>query len=723
METVPSISIVIPVSDPARSLDLLVSRLEEQTVGLTRFECIFVFDTAPGEATRERLACSPLRITVPHPRPLLGISDAMDHGMAAAQGDILVLLADDMVPERDWLAGYARCFAETSFDVVSGGRYRIAGPDDRGDDATTRTPAAQHGLDRLPGAQLGRSPADARLELGLRRLCEQSARSVGCAFAFRRANVAVRRRALKRTSGANPYLSATGDIELGIRLWEVGATFGFAEDAIAVYAEASSVGDPITSYDEALALFWRHPYGLVLLIAAWQRDIERGAATRLSGLDVARLPALHDELDVLAEFQIAFGRAVPGVDWVPRDALVRSLAVSRFVSEAEAREHVDEAIARGVLRRRTGAEVLLDATQVNNWMEDCRQIFQQTHFALGYGPEKRTLFLRTRAPADLVTLRVHGRYKVMVDAEALQGREARINIPVPVLDAHQTDVELTACQPAWLWDHLDPAQGMLLDVPLRASSAEPVAVVYEFTCRVHEAAPVATGGIGDQTPPVPADLEHGFSERHRPRAERILEALGIDRSTDPFDAGRAIYSWVERTVVFHRALDVPLYHERTIETGTGDCWGQVSLFVNLCRLAKVPARVRIGAYFNERKFDPSKHRNVCENVHITSSVYAHSWAEFYVRGRGWISVETQGFGCRRINAINVADERTRVALADEISSYEHDLLGYVSPTRIYTTDAMVRMDTHPLLVGEPDQAAQQKLMRRTVQRMDVTFER
>jgi glucosyl-dolichyl phosphate glucuronosyltransferase len=49
-----------------------------------------------------------------------GLSYARNTGIKNAKGDVLAFIDDDVIPEKDWLEGLRRCFAETNADVVAG---------------------------------------------------------------------------------------------------------------------------------------------------------------------------------------------------------------------------------------------------------------------------------------------------------------------------------------------------------------------------------------------------------------------------------------------------------------------------------------------------------------------------------------------------------------------------------------------------------------------------
>jgi transglutaminase-like putative cysteine protease len=693
----PEYSVVVPIASATTTLDELLSRLEDQTVAEDAVEVLVVTEALPSEAVSDRIRRHPSRVKPVVVRGCLGVADALEHGRSAARGRIVVFLGETMRPERDWLAEYRRAFEASSRDVLCGGHRGPAPP--------------------------GRGPGDERLELGLRELCEARPQSIGCAFAFRTANVAVRRDALDRTSGFNPCLGDLGDVELGIRLWEVGATFGFADRAAVVGGSATSAADPLTRVDDISALFWRHPYGFVLLLAAWLGDITRGVDSPLSRLALTELATDHALLDPLGELKRVFDRRLP-VSWASRGWLIDYLA-KRFPAlhtPSEAASYVDLAIERGLLQRRDGGDVELDGRLLENWIHDCLPPFQRSQLRLGLGHDKRTPFLRLGAPHELTTLHGRGRYEVTIEADALGDRTARVHIPLPVARAHQRELAITSWEPAWLSNHLDAASGMLVDVPFRAGATQRVSCAYEFRCLIDEVPPLAARPHGDRTEPDDSMVRPAILRSARARAERLVHQLGIDGSTDPLEAVRAIYGWIQSTIVLGMVPPLARYHHNMLETGTGDCFGQMFLFVNLCRLAGVPAQLRFGAYFNEM-FDPSLDRNVVELFGAGASPMSHVWAEFYLRDRGWFPLEIQGGGKRRINAGNVGDATLRSAIRDAITSYEQDLLGYMSPSRIYASDRLLDRVTHPTFTGEADQAAVARLQQATGHWLKLTLDR
>ena len=110
-------TVVVPYYEAPEPLALTLAGLEGQTYPRELFEVIVVDDGSdpPLELTEP----TPLQVRVIHQEDLgFGLARARNNGARSAQGDIVVFLDCDMIPEAGWLASHAR-WHHAACDVVS----------------------------------------------------------------------------------------------------------------------------------------------------------------------------------------------------------------------------------------------------------------------------------------------------------------------------------------------------------------------------------------------------------------------------------------------------------------------------------------------------------------------------------------------------------------------------------------------------------------------------
>jgi len=120
--TQPSISVVIPSYNRRESLTEVIAALGQQIYPVERFEVIVVLDGS-ADGSREALdrveLADQIKLTVLW-QPNQGAGRARNRGAAAAHGELLVFLDDDVVPRPDLLAAHARAHGERPGEVVLG---------------------------------------------------------------------------------------------------------------------------------------------------------------------------------------------------------------------------------------------------------------------------------------------------------------------------------------------------------------------------------------------------------------------------------------------------------------------------------------------------------------------------------------------------------------------------------------------------------------------------
>ena len=123
------VTVVVPYFEAPRELGLTLAGLQRQNYPSDLFEVIVVDDGSNPPLELEALdlvGSSPMNLRVIHQEDLgFGLARARNNGARAANGDILIFLDCDMVPEADWLASHARWHHAASDLLTLGFRHHV----------------------------------------------------------------------------------------------------------------------------------------------------------------------------------------------------------------------------------------------------------------------------------------------------------------------------------------------------------------------------------------------------------------------------------------------------------------------------------------------------------------------------------------------------------------------------------------------------------------------
>lgn len=211
MSASPRVSVVVATYDRPASIERLVRQLGEQELAADAFEVVVV-DDGSGEAAAPRLQ----RLSVPCALTVItqenaGAARARDRGIAAARGDLVVVLDDDMQVARDFLARHLSAHPAGSRRAVLG-RLRL--------DPAQSFPLFERHHARVLDC-LASDIRAGRWEL------EGANLYTG--------NVSFRREDYLAVGGFDPALERSEDAELGIRLEKAGVTLCFSAAAVALH--------------------------------------------------------------------------------------------------------------------------------------------------------------------------------------------------------------------------------------------------------------------------------------------------------------------------------------------------------------------------------------------------------------------------------------------------------------------------------------------------------
>ncbi len=749
----PAFSIVIPTLNGYRTLELALRCLEAQTLSRDRFECLVVDDGStdgtPALLDRYRPGIH-LRYFV-HPANL-GRSQARNTACAQAEGDVLIFLDADMLPEPDWLANYDAVFAQTpSLDVVSGGRYHIhlgANAENRpgvlgqalgvsADELFTAQVAGQ--FERLRShAQLGMYPgyAMSKIEAQLPEICQKYPESLLCAYSVITSNVAVRKSAFEKVGGFDISMRRTEDTDLGVRLWEIGARFGCAPEARAYHMYHAGQGDRNNTLVERMAFFHRHPYRLIILLYVWFAYHDRPDPSPPSAIFDSLLTMLAAgqellDIDLGQEFYRVY-RQQPWANCIcDKDFMAEYYSELAGIPIDKINTYLEQAIAQGLVTQQRNQRFYFDFDHTTNWLRKSTtyQQYELEHTRYSWirnwvpcppdgveaptQPEKRNGVLR-RSP---ITLHCRGVYEVFIPREALPegSLEATLNIPLPVTHACQTNVQMMRCVPENLFDYANRERTMISSFPLaQALKDGEIRLRYEFECDLRE----HLLAENDEEPTPLANsaeyLKPTYPAAQLPKAEALLKKILMRPAEDSYSIAHMIYTWI----LDNRRYSLSFLADYLIlETGFGMCGHLARLFVNLCRLMRIPAREQYGVLFGRMLSSDTPHRTVVTGR--AHNILTHTWAEFYTPQHGWVPVEfiAVSFGRHILTATNVEDERLREQLTRETGLYDAYYFGNIDPFRIYGNQQAGWAPNYPLVKSKMTQDALKMLSLQTRHRL------
>jgi GT2 family glycosyltransferase len=668
----PAFSLVIPTRESRRALARLLPALVALTPPRGGFEVIVVDDGSTDgveHLVRSRAGALAVRCL---PERGLGRAHCLELGWRAATGDTIVFLDPGMIVDHGWLVAYERALAGGA-DVISGARWWFPGEPAAGESAEELADRAQ------PGPH--GDPAWGALERELDDLCQRRRQGVLVAFAAQAANLAVRRRALEATSGFNVLLRQLEDVELGIRLWESGARFAYDHDALAVRCTGAAApavpaapapAAPAAWPDdtEMQALFWRHPYGDLLRLQIWARRLQAGtpgASADLRWLDQPWDPA---------ELRRELGEAGPGPQtWAEAD-LVAQLARAHAVPPAEMAGQIARGVEAGLYHELRDGVRYFQLDRLEDWLRDATPYLQRNY----HNDQVLVMFRENpdvRTPSPLIA---RGRIHISVDPDALAAAGVTgLNIPLPVARSGQRAVQIVSASTPALFAAARKASGMLAGYPAADVAAAGGAISVEFTFQA--SAPMAAA-LDDVDPA--SQLRVVMPPEHQQRARAIVRSLGDH--ADPFEAGRALFEWIEGHVLFGGLPPQHPYY-RVLDYGSGICIQQIRLFVAMARVAGIPAREVCGALFPMGgEGSPELTKQVCTRGF---SPFGHSWAEYHVPGRGWVPAELRGFGRRGFTPLTVPDPALRAEFQRVL--YQRYPFGAMHPYRIVSGPAANRL--------------------------------
>jgi GT2 family glycosyltransferase len=692
----PSISVVLPAFRVRHRIAVTARALEVQSLKAEHFEVIFV-DDGSDDGTREFLEDwkPPFAYRLIANETNQGRSITRNRGWQAATGDVILFLDGDMIPHPNLLETYQAAFASGSWDVVSGRRHHID-LTQRGsfDDLTLASiagassvqelfrPGTSHFEALLAASQPGQVPTQSRFEEQIEEVCRLHPKALIRAIAFITSNVAVTRAALLKTDGFVPLLSRGEDTDLGMQLAERGARFGFEPAAIAIHP-FERVDASVQEMGALLdALLTRHPYFPMALAWVWAMAVGEPPFPRLA--DIARREGAEGFLDIdIEELARERGLRLPASLNVSREALLSYWETVYRLEPTTARAYLERGVGEGLLCRREGGTLYFDRALATSWLSEHTD-FRQHVYRHSFFAQHLTARQRGRRDAPARRVRWTGRYQVVIPSPLLRStEEVACNLALPIETAAQTEIRFDDWAPEALASFV--REGVVFAFPLHPSKTDAVSLGYSFSCLVTERGPgqVAKGAAAENLAGwlTPSSQDTAMLLKLLPRI--------INAPLPAEERARAIYQWIlDNTEQRANGLS----RSSTARTGLGHCIQLTQLFVDLCRLAGVPARERNGALID---WQGPEDRLCCSEVREQFSPFMHTWAEFHSSSAGWVPVELMpvAHGERVLTPWNFSDRTLRDRIEAEGPLWDQYYFGNLDPYRLHASPWALRLPT------------------------------
>lgn len=207
-----TVSVIIPTYNRLNTLRRVLQGLEAQTYPQTQFEVIVVSDGSTDgtdEFLADYAAAGPSFLVRPLRQDNQGVAAARNHGIAAAEGEIILFLDDDVVPASNLIAEHLRLHRERPQGIV------VLGP--------MLTPA-DHPLS--PWVQWEQAMLSKQYEQMVAGYWLPTARQ------FYTGNTSLPRAMLLAAGGFDSRFRRAEDVELAYRLEQQGVCFCFNPQAV-----------------------------------------------------------------------------------------------------------------------------------------------------------------------------------------------------------------------------------------------------------------------------------------------------------------------------------------------------------------------------------------------------------------------------------------------------------------------------------------------------------
>lgn len=373
-------------------------------------------------------------------------------------------------------------------------------------------------------------------------------------------------------------------------------------------------------------------------------------------------------------------------------------------------QHIRDLLRQGLLQglphKRQGKFLFYDRLSSWNWLYERESAFFENDYRSL--EKKRQYFFSTEA----TTGKIHSRklsqtyllrlvYRAFPHALS-PGYKALIFLPYPLLTPHQHSIRLISCTPASLQEYLIPAFGFFYGCPIIRSKVQEEVWEFSYTCEltVNER---RFGQMKTEEDLCKADQEHYLEfnpdQGLLQQLHQTLERISITQDMTDEEKAWTLYKYLAESKRYKKTLD----EQRTLEACTekvlgdngGHCISLAYAFIGLCRSQGIPAHEATGALIGY----PVEAGRFQLGFYREEALCAHTWAEVFLNGKGWIPVEFHSvvIGENALTDGNVKSPELKARIAQNTVPYREYYFGNLDTHHIVFSNSAKKI---PLCIVE-----------------------